>query len=128
MISGLFLTWLWGDAPVSFWRTYQELLSAVANYFSLPFLLKTLIDPWRHDQVGLSRLPLSAWSQAILNNIVSRFIGLMVRGSVILAGLVVLFFLAVGGFLALIIWYALPLLLVGSMVYGLMLISRGFYG
>ncbi len=128
MITGIFVRWVWTDAPALFWTSYKELVSAIANYFSIRFLVTTLFDPWRHDQIDMSRLPLHLWFQAMTSNLASRFIGAIVRGVVILAGCVSLALVVLAGLALFLIWYLFPLLLLASMFYGVWLIVGGGHG
>lgn len=88
----------------------------------MSLMLKTLIAPYRHDSIALTRLPVRLWGQAITANVVSRSIGLVLRGGVIVTGLLTELFTALGSVVFLIAWYLLPLLLVGSVFYGLFLL------
>lgn len=125
---GLFIEWLYSDAPQRFFVFLKELTLAVYNYFSISLLASTLINPWRHDTVDLQRLPIRMWGQAIINNVVSRFIGLTLRLSVIFAGMVALGIIMIGSLLFMLAWYGLPLLLIASMVYGATLMIGGISG
>lgn len=123
----LFLRWFLVDAPRIFLHNGLSLATGFGSYFSISFLITTLFDPWRHDAVDMSRLPVRYWSQAILNNITSRFIGFTMRSATILVGVCAIGVSYIGTLLFVLGWYALPLLLVASMFYGLQLVLRGLY-
>lgn len=118
-MTGLFITWLYIDAPKTYFGYIQELIFALFEYFSISLLTKTLIAPYRHDSVAISQLPLSQWGQAIVTNFASRAIGFVVRSFVIGVGLLTIVIVGIGSVIFTIAWYLLPILLVASIVYGL---------
>lgn len=122
-MTGLFIQWLYLDAPESYWRTLRDLLLGLANYFSISLLASTLLAPWRHDAVDITRLPMNLWFQAIISNVVSRLIGLVVRGSTLFIGGLIIAGVTVAGVLIVACWYLLPILLISSIVYGIVIIG-----
>ncbi len=121
-MTGLFLQWLYFDAPASFWDWRRRLSAALLSFFSVSLLSKTLFDPWRHDQVDVSRLPLKDRLQAIGNNFISRFIGFTLRVWVIGIGFFLVAGIAFATFIFTLAWYILPVLLLVSIGYGLKLL------
>jgi hypothetical protein len=124
-MAGLFIQWLYFDAPRAYLGYAKGITVALYNFFSLPLLMSTLFSPWRHDSVPLANLPMQYWAQAIGNNVVSRFIGFSVRFFTIILGLATLFLITLGTICFYALWYALPLLLLGSLYYGFMLTLGG---
>ncbi len=121
-LTGLFLQWLYSDAPAAYWQYRKQLSAAFFSFFSISLLSKTLFDPWRHDQIDVSRLPLKERFQAMGNNAMSRFIGFTLRVWVILIGFGLIGAITIGTILFLIAWYLLPLLLLVTMGYGFKLL------
>lgn len=119
----LFLQWFYSDAPRRGVREGVRILANLMSFFSIPLLLGTLFAPWRRDTISLDRLPIRYWTQAILNNIVSRFIGFFIRFAVIVAGSCVLIGALIAEVAILVAWYGLPLLLIASLVYGVSLLG-----
>jgi len=68
---------------------YQSLLIIIVNEFSLPILLRTLFAPWRQDIAPL-RGSLDQVFHILIENIISRFVGFMVRFFTLITGGVVL--------------------------------------
>lgn len=119
----LFLQWFYSDAPRRGAREGVRILANLTSFFSIPLLLTSLFAPWRRDTISLDRLPVRYWTQAILNNVVSRFIGFFIRLAVIVAGSCVLALALVAGVCIMVAWYGLPLLLIASFVYGVTLLG-----
>lgn len=113
---------------MNYLTSMQRLLAGFYNYFSIGLLVRTLADPWRHDAVAISRLPVRYWSQAILSNTVSRFVGIILRGVVIITGFIVMIGYAILAGIFIALWYFIPLILAGSFIYGFVLLFGGLSG
>lgn len=90
----------------------------VEHMFSLSLLLRTLFAPWRRIITAPGR-GLDAKMHAMLDNLVSRCIGFVIRLFVILAAgvsMLIAFFASVAMVVA---WPALPLLFIGLIVKGI---------
>lgn len=125
-MTGLFLQWLYIDAPSAYWGYRKQLNTALYSFFSISLLSKTLFYPWRHDTVDSSRLPVNQRFQVMSNNFISRFIGFTLRVWTIGIGFFSMAMVSLGTALFIIAWYLLPLLLLVSVGYGIKLIVGGF--
>lgn len=124
-MAGLFIEWLYLDAPKSYFGYIGQIIFGLYEYFSIELLAKTLLAPYRHDTVDLRRLPIRFWAQAIGSNLVSRGIGFILRFFVISAGFLTIAVCGIASVLFLLLWYILPLLLIMSVVYGAQLVFSG---
>lgn len=92
---------------------WKDLLYFNLNYFSIPFLLRTLFSPWRKTEVSYGRgFDAGRLFNALVFNIFSRIMGSIVRFLVIIVGLltqVSIFFL---GFFAIFLWIIFPLVII----------------
>lgn len=125
---GLFVQWLYLDAPRAHTVFFRDLMSALFSYFSIPLLTQTLLDPWRHDAVDMSRLPIAYWGRAFMDNFVSRLIGFFLRFGVIVSGLIVMGVTFVFAAVYTVLWYLLPFILLASIFYGFSMIIGGSNG
>ncbi len=121
-MTGLFLQWLYFDAPNTYWEYRKQLSQAMYSFFSISLLSKTLFDPWRHDEVDTSRLAVKDRFQALGQNLISRLIGFMLRSWAILTGYLMMGVIYIGTALFVLAWYLMPILLLLSIFYGLRLI------
>ena len=124
-MPGLFVQWLYLDAPSAYFGYIQDIVFGLYKYFSIDLLTKTLFSPWRHDAVDMSRLPIRFWGQAIAANLISRTIGFFVRAGVIVSGCLFIFVTSIGAVIFIISWYLLPVLMIVSVIYGISLIVQG---
>lgn len=118
MLALAFFSWWYGKG----WKLVsQKLLQAVdatLKMFSVNLLFKTLFKPWRRI-ITYPGAGISAHFHALIDNTISRFVGLMVRLIVIFAALVVVGLVLVIGLLQLIIWPLLPFAVIASLIMGL---------
>lgn len=110
--------WHYVVSPLWLIRFFVTLQQAILQYFSVTFMLRTLVSPWRKDQVsyrgGLGGIAIVfAW------NMISRGIGFVIRCAVISLWLIVevLFLLLAGLFFLL--FMAWPLLSLFAVALGL---------
>ncbi len=92
-------------------------LRVTADYFSIGLLLKTLFSPFR--QIGSDETSREAGGKInlIVDKLISRTIGAVVRTFTIIAGIVCLIFRVIFGAFCLVIWPILP----AAPVFGLIL-------
>lgn len=112
------LLWWYGPGWLQMFRRIGERTQKVTAAFSIPTLLKTLFSPWKRitTQGGKG---LDAIMRAMLDNIVSRTVGFVVR-MMVLTGAV---FGTAGSFVygvaVAILWPLIPILIVYGLIRGL---------
>lgn len=90
------------------------------KYFSLGILLKTLFQPWKQIvTVTGNGTSLGAKKDAFIDNLVSRFVGFLVRSSVFFFALMVMATVLMLSLLYVIVWPVIPLLPIVFLVLGL---------
>lgn len=117
MLLVAFLRWWygpgWRDAAVQL----SQRLQTIYLQFSVPTLLRTLFAPWRRVTTP-SGGSLSQRGKAVIDNGVSRLVGVSVRLLALLtAGLLTVGTAAIGGLL-LVAWPLWPLAGLGLVLYG----------
>lgn len=120
MLVFSFLSWWYGRGWKQVFESLGPRLRGVAESFSVAQLMRTLFQPWRRI-VTYPGTSLDAKARAMLDNLVSRGIGFVVRSGVLIGA----FFAAVGiglfTFLEVIAWPLLPLAVPGCLIAGLLL-------
>ncbi len=103
-----FLRWWYGPG----WRDAgQRVLSRVTGiyrYFSLPILLRTLFQPWRRI-ISPGGGSLQQQTRAMLDNLVSRWVGFSIRILSLLAAVILMTAALVLGGILIAAWPLLPL-------------------
>lgn len=108
-IVGL-LSWWYGAGWVRCAHAVRDNLLSVYDYFSLDLLFKTLFSPFRQISAGKVRGPIGVQIRALIDKLISRVIGAIVRTLVIVIGSVTLFIAAVIGGIRLVLWPVVPAL------------------
>ncbi len=88
----------------------SERLATTVDYFSIDLLANTLFSPFRQISAANVDGPLSVKLQAFFDRLISRFIGAMVRSSMIVFGIVAIIVHCVVGFVTVVIWAFIPIL------------------
>ncbi|HUD11971.1 MAG TPA: hypothetical protein VMS08_06175 [Candidatus Saccharimonadia bacterium] len=119
MLIAAFLEWWYGAG----WRDasfrLKNRLKMTYLSFSVPILLRTMFAPWRR----ISTPPGSSIQQkltAVLDNVVSRAVGFVVRLMALIMGCLLLLIYSLVGGLLLILWPVLPILGPALIVGGLL--------
>ncbi len=112
-----FFSWWYTRGFARLASTLQARLKAIWYMFSIPILLKTLFAPWKRIQTDSGK-GIQNFFRAIVDNLVSRFVGFTIRLFTIVAGLVSMVAMLVVSLVILIIWPFLPFGLVGFFILG----------
>jgi hypothetical protein len=108
MLAVAFFRWWYGPG----WRDNADRLRnrLITTYleFSVPILIRTLFSPWRRI-ISYGGGSLEQRARAVLDNIVSRFVGLGVRLSALLAAIIIMSINAILGGIWLGLWPLLPI-------------------
>lgn len=88
------------------------------HFFSITLLLRTLFAPWKRMRDSTHFASANELFEIVVFNILSRLFGALVRLAIIMTGLVLLSLgiVVYGGLI--VVWCALPALLIGSCIYG----------
>lgn len=118
MLALAFLQWWYGAGWSGAWKSLGTRLRRTYYGFSVPQLSRTLFSPWRRI-ITLGGGSIGERLRAILDNLVSRLVGAVVRTlTIIAAGLISLWWLVVS-LLQLIVWPLLPPAAIGLIIMGI---------
>lgn len=119
-----FWGWYYSGAVKSLIKIWRNFIIFVREYYSIPLLLKTLIVPWRRDITRRPRgLDIKKLFEALAFNLISRGIGFIIRSITVVIGLICLIGIIILGFVTLIIWLILPMVLLFFIVVGVLLLT-----
>ena len=108
MAIAYMLGWWYGQGWGWLLKNVETGLKRVEETFSVPILLKTWFSPWKQIQTPAS---LHHFFQSLIDNSISRIIGAIIRTFVLLAALILLLVIVLGGLAMLILWPFFPLLI-----------------
>jgi len=104
------LSWWYGNGLYSRFQIVNNRLKTSADFFSVGLLLRTLFSPYKQISAGNVDGPIGIRLHALFDRLLSRFIGAIVRSSVIVFGLIVMLLQIVFGAVTLMAWVIVPLL------------------
>jgi len=120
-----YLSWWYIEEPTLLWRAIIIITKKVFASFSVVLLLRTLFDPWKKDILSAENVSLDVRFKIWVNNLISRFIGFIVRLGTILVGLiltVLTFIILIIGFF---LWLVMPMVIIIFFFNGIRMIFNG---
>lgn len=122
-IMPLFWQWYYTEAVRDVLQGWRNFIIFSLEYFSIPLLLKTIFAPWKRDITKKPRgLDFKKFFEYLVFNAISRGLGFLVRFFTIIVGILFLLLVIVIGALFFIIWLILPLMMIGLLVLGFILL------
>ena len=119
----LYLKWHFLEAPRTILISIKNVLLFNLEYFSVVLLLKTLFAPWkRYEWSSNRKFDIKKSMEALASNLISRSLGALIRGFIIVVGLIVEVSLIGVSVLVFLGWMILPLLIIFSLFYGIRLL------
>lgn len=118
-----YFRWHYGRAFGELFHVWLNFLWFIIHFFSLPQLARSLFSPWKRmteeKQSGFSFENFAAY---IVVNLLSRTVGFIMRGTVILIGLTILIGTVVTGLIASLFWVIAPIVIIGALGLGVSLL------
>lgn len=114
-IVGLLGWWYGRGWSLRVTRLREKIISTL-DYFSIDLLLRTFFSPFRQISAGKVRGPLGVQMRALLDRIISRMIGAMIRFTMIIIGSIFIVVYVVVGVVLVALWGIVPLLPVVGVV------------
>lgn len=119
MIPISIILWWYGLGWKRVARQSLERVASMSRFFSAGTLFRTLFAPWRQIISSGNNQSIDAKMRAAIDNVISRFVGFIVRTLTLVASLVTSSFLVVVGVMLVMVWPLIPLLVLAALLYGL---------
>lgn len=113
-----FFVWWYGPGWLDAWKNCFTWVKNVEQAFSVDVLLKTLFSPWKRIISSPGR-SIDEKFRGLIDNLISRTVGFMVRLMVLVIALVMIAVMAVAGLVLAILWPVMPLLSLGLIIWGI---------
>ena len=108
-----YLEWHFIDMPKVIFGAWKNFLKFNLAYFSISLLLKTFFSPWHHYRYSYGKgFDPKKYVEVFFSNIISRFIGAVMRTILIIVGIVLEVLIFFGGIIILVGWLIFPILLI----------------
>lgn len=113
-----YFSWWYGEGLVNFCQATGIMTEKIFSFFSIKLLLRTIFDPWKRDAYTIENASLQDKLKIWLNNLISRFIGFVIRFFTIILGLcaTALFFLVM--ICLFVAWFLLPIIILYLIING----------
>lgn len=124
LVVSHYLFWHYSVALVRFTAIYRDIVFFMSDFFSLSVLLKSFFAPWRRlsEPYPEDKFNISEILAVFVVNSLMRLVGIIMRSIIIIAGLMVLFLVIIFYPILLVLWLALPLLIVILLAAGIRLL------
>jgi hypothetical protein len=109
--------WWYGTGWATAFKNIKTHTAGVSRSFSIPILLRTLFAPWRRV-ISYPGRTLEDHFRALLDNVISRLVGFVVRLMVLLAAGVLTLLTVLGYGLLAVVWPLIPLVIIYCIVRG----------
>jgi ATP-dependent Clp protease ATP-binding subunit ClpC len=105
-----FLDWHYSHGIRFYVKRYSYTINWVVHYFSLQLLLPTLFSPWKRliEVDRKSGFSFERWFKVFTFNLVSRFMGAIIRLLLFIVGIYVLVFVFIFGAIGMVVWVLIP--------------------
>ncbi len=108
--------WHYGISLKELILRWKDVVFFILNYFSIPFLFRTLFSPWKRYNISYGRgFDFNRFLDTLVFNTFSRIMGAIARLFVITIGVLTFLFTVIIGVVIVIIWILLPLIILGVM-------------
>jgi hypothetical protein len=88
-------------------------------FFSVDLLFKTLLEPWKRDELDTTNMSLQDRLRVLLMNLVSRLVGATVRAGTIIIALAGIATAFIVGLVSTLVFILLPVICVGLIIFSL---------
>ncbi len=117
-----YLLWHYTHAFLEIFHVWTNFFWFIVNFFSIPQLLRSLFSPWKRITEERKRsFDFEDIAGVVIIGLFSRLIGFILRSVIIIIGFFALIFLLVFLFIVYTFWLLAPAFMIGSLVYGVIL-------
>lgn len=114
-----YLIWHYSRGFLEWFHVWGNLLWFIVHFFSLPLMVRSWLSPWkRMTEPRQKAWDIEDWASSLFINILSRFIGAIMRTIMILVGLFALVLLLAAGTLITLGWAVAPALIILLLILG----------
>ena len=118
MLGIQFISWWYSAGWQEIIKSARRRIIKTYQLFSISLLLTTLIQPW-HRIITYPGQTIGERARALVDNAVSRLVGLVVRLIVLFYALLLILLVALISGLEIIVWPALPLAAIAAVIRGI---------
>lgn len=117
--------WWYYEEPKFLWHSILNVISKTFASFSVGLLLSTLFDPWKKDVIYVENASLDIRLRIMIENLISRFAGFLMRIFTIIAGFLVTIITILILITAFLAWLLMPVIIFALLVNGIRMVLNG---
>jgi len=121
-MNSLFFVWWYRELAHQLLLFLKQFFIYLADLFSVKLCLKTLLSPWKRDQIDYEGLTLQDKFQVLILNMISRLVGAVIKFFTLISFCVVFVISFAISLVIFLGWFFYPLVLIGIIIWGLRLI------
>ena len=109
-----YFKWHYALAFVDIFHIWVNMTTFVFNFFSIPIMVRTFFSPWKRLRANRETQSFDLFDLLSTHfvNLIMRIVGAMMRAVLIIIGLLAVIFAIVGGFVFLVVWIFMPLIVI----------------
>jgi len=112
-----FFSWWLVFVPSKIIYVSKKLLKKTYDFFSIDLLFRTILLPWKRDELDTTNMSLDQKLQVMIMNIVSRFVGAAVRGGTILIGFLIMVAIISAAIIGTIGFFLIPVIIIAMIFF-----------
>jgi len=109
MILVEMFSWWYSAGITAFFAKLKHFFLVTSDFFSVNILLKTLFNPYRQIVGRATNSSPAGMFQALIDTLVSRFIGFLIRLVTLVLGGIILILQILASIVAFVVWIILPI-------------------
>lgn len=109
MILVEMFSWWYSAGITAFFAKLKHFFLVTSDFFSVNILLKTLFNPYRQIVGRATNSSPAGMFQALIDTLVSRFIGFLIRLITLVLGGIILILQILASIVAFVVWIILPI-------------------
>lgn len=121
----LFFGWWYSEGIGRVFKYIRAFFVYFFDFFSVKTIFKTLFMPWKRDVASYQGLTLQQRFQVWILNLVSRFVGFVIKMFTLISYAIFSIFVAGASLLIVIIWFAFPLLIIFMIIFSIWQMMAG---
>jgi hypothetical protein len=121
----LFFSWWYSYLPRRLYLAFSALSITLLDLFSVKAIFQTLFAPWKRDILSYEGLTLQQKFSVWTLNMSSRFIGFLIKISVLFVFIVFYLISIIIFFASFLLWIAFPLAILALMIIGFVNLGGG---
>ena len=114
----VWLIWQFYKVPKFLLGVWKNYIMFALNYLSVPALLKSLFSPWRRYRFNYPKwFEVGEFLSTLIFNVVSRFMGFLMRIVLIIGGVFFQIFVILIGLIIFLLWILIPFIIIAGFIF-----------